>query len=426
MLTVLINLWHRRRWVVLAASAVVLVGIVFGAVRLTRAAGTKLPTAEAKLGEFVDYIQLRGEVKALKSIYITAPSNAGDIQILKLVKNGSISKKGDIVVQFDTTNQQRTLEQRRSELRQAEAEIERIKAQLRMTEEQTLTELTKARYDVDRAKLELSKAEIVSQIDGEKSKYALSDAQQKLREIEQKLASGRDAAAADIESRKQKREKSLYDVRQAEQAIAAMTRTAPADGMVTLMPNYRARGFFGGGSVPEFKEGDRAWPGATIAELPDLSTIRITGRVDESDRGRLNNDQAANVRIDAVPDKELKGRVALISPLAKPDFSSWPIVKNFDLSVQLDESDARIRPGMSATARIAVDRVPNSILIPVEAVFNKNGRSVVYVFARGKFEERVIETGRRGNGQIIATKGLKSGERVALQDPTLKEEGEQK
>jgi multidrug efflux pump subunit AcrA (membrane-fusion protein) len=81
---------------------------------------------------------------------------------------------------------------------------------------------------------------------------------------------------------------------------------------------------------------------------------------------------------------------------------------------------------MSATARIAVDRVPNAILVPLEAVFNKNGRSLVYVFARGKFEERGIEVGRRGNGQIIAMRGLKAGERVALQDPTLKAEGEEK
>ncbi len=422
MVALLLNIWHRRRWTVLVASAVVLIGIIFGAVRLTRAAGTKLPTTEAKQGEFVDYIQLRGEVKALKSIYLTAPSNSGDIQIIKLAKNGSMTKKGDLIAQFDTTTQQRTLEQRRSELRQAEAEIERVKADLRASEQQILTELTKARYDVERAKLDLSKAEILSKIEGEKNRYALSDAEQKLREIEQKLTSNREGAAADVESRKQRREKSLYDVRQAERAIAGLTMTAPVDGMVTLMPNYRARSFGGGGSAPEFKEGDRAWPGATIAELPDLSTVRVTGRVDEADRGRVNADQSARVRIDAVPDKEIKGHVAMISPLAKPDFSSWPIVKNFDLAVQLDDADARIRPGMSATARIAVDRVPSSILIPLDAVFSKNGRNLVYVFARGKFEERWIETGRRGNGQIIVIKGLKAGERIALQDPTLKEE----
>jgi RND family efflux transporter MFP subunit len=422
MMVALIALWQRRRWAVLAVCGVVLAGVVFGAVRLMRAAGTSLPTAEVKAGEFVDYLQLRGEVKALKSIYLTAPSNSGDIQIIKLSKNGSQVKKDDVVAQFDTTTQQRTLEQRRSELKQAEAEIERIRADWRATEQQTLTELTKARYDVDRAKLDLSKAEILSQIEGEKNRYALADAEQKLKEIEQKLASGRESAAADIESRKQKREKSLYDVRLAERAIASMTLRAPADGMITLMPNYRARSFGGGGSPPEFKEGDRAWPGATIAELPDLTTVRVTGRVDEADRGRLSADQTSRVRIDAVPDKEIRGHVASISPLAKPDFSSWPIVKNFDLAVQLDDVDARIRPGMSATARIAVDRVPNSILIPLEAVFSKFGRNVAYVFSGGKFEERPIDTGRRGNGQIIVIRGLKAGERVALQDPTLKEE----
>jgi RND family efflux transporter MFP subunit len=426
MVALLLDFWQRRRWAIVAAGAVVLLAIILGAVRMTRAAGTKLPTAEAKLGEFVDYIQLRGEVKALRSVYLTAPSNAGDIQIIKLAKNGSPAKKGDLIAQFDTTNQQRTLEQRRSELKQAEAEIERIRANLRGTEQQILTELTKARYDVERAKLDLSKAEILSVIDGEKNRYALADAEQRLKESEQKLESSRTGAAADVESRRQKREKSLYDVALAERSIASMTLKAPVDGMVSLLPNYRARSFGGGGSPPDFKEGDRAWPGATIAELPDLSTIRVAGRVDEADRGRLNADQSANVRIDAIPDKEIRGHVALISPLAKPDFSSWPIVKNFDLAVQLDDMDARIRPGMSATARIAVDRVPNSILIPLEAVFSKNGRNLVYVFAGGKFEERWIETGRRGNGQIIVTKGLKAGERVALQDPTLVEEGAQK
>lgn len=427
MLAALITLWQRRRWAVLGVCAAVLAVAVFGAVRLTRAAGTTLPTAEAKRGEFVDYVQIRGEVKALKSVVLTAPTGAGDILILKLARSGTPVKKGDLIAQFDTSQLQRTLEQRRTDLKQADAEIERTRATWRMTQEQSLTELTKARYDVDRARLELSKAEILSKIEGEKNRLLLTNAEQKLKEVEQKLASDKIAEAADIESRKQRREKSLFEQRQAERNIAALTLNAPTDGMVSVMPNYRARMMFGPGSgPPDFREGDRAWPGAAIAELPDLSTIRITGRVDEADRGRVKQDQTASVRVDAVPDKELAGRVAIISALAKPDFSSWPVQKNFDLAVQLDKGDPRLRPGMSATARVAVDRLPNSILIPVEAIFVKNGRSVVYVLSGAKFEERLVEIGRRGPAQAVAAKGLRAGERVALQDPTLQAEGAKK
>ena len=423
----LIALWHRRRWAVLGICAVVLAVAIFGAVRFTRAAGTTLPTAEVKVGEFVDYVQVRGEVKALKSVLLTAPTGAGDILIIKLARSGTPVNKGDIVAQFDTSQLQRTLEQRRTDLKQAEAEIERTRATWRMTQEQDLTELTKARYDVDRAKLELSKAEILSKIEGEKNRLLVINAEQKLKEIEQKLASDKDAENADVESKKQRREKSLFEMLEAERKIAALTLKAPTDGMVNVLPNYRARMMFGpGAGPPEFREGDRAWGGAAIAELPDLSTIRVTGRVDEADRGRVKQDQSAIVRVDAVPDKELAGRVAIISALAKLDFSGWPPTKNFDLAVQLDVTDARLRPGMSATARVAVDRLPNSILIPVETIFVKNGRSVVYVLTGAKFEERPVEIKRRGPALAAVVKGLRAGDRLALQDPTLLPDGEKK
>lgn len=423
MLNALTDLWHRRRWAVLSVSAAVLALVIFGAVRLTRAAGTNLPTAEVRLGEFVDYVQIRGEVKALKSTVLTAPSGAGDVLIIKLVRSGTQVKKDDIVAQFDPSQFQRQLEQRRTDLKQAEAEIERIRAQWRLTQETDLTEITQARYNVDRARLELSKAEILSQIEGEKNRLNLMNVEQKLKEVEQKLASDKTSEAADVESRKQRREKALFDLRQTERNIAALTVKAPADGMVSLLSNFRARMMFGpGSSPPDFREGDRAWPGAAIAELPDLSTIRVTGRVDEADRGRMKVEQSATVRVDAIPDKEMTGRVAIISTLAKPDFSSWPPTKNFDLAVQLAQGDPRLRPGMSATARVAVDRLPNSLLIPVEAIFNKDTRTVVYVLSGAKFSERTVEVGRRGSGQAVVLKGLRAGERVALKDPTLKEE----
>jgi HlyD family secretion protein len=191
--------------------------------------------------------------------------------------------------------------------------------------------------------------------------------------------------------------------------------------MVTVMPNFRAGNW---GSWPEFKEGDRAWSGAGLVELPDLSTLRINGRIEEADRGRVKLQQDAVIRVDALPDKEFTGRVADISPLAKPDFTGWPVRKNFDLSLQIDQVDPRLRPGMSTTARVAVERLPNVIVIPAETSFVKSGKTVVYVLRGSKFEERVVEIARRGNGQLVIAKGLKLGERVATRDPTLVEQEE--
>jgi HlyD family secretion protein len=68
--------------------------------RITPKAPT-VPTFQVKRGEFLDVLQFRGQLKAMKSVTITAPSNAGDLQILKIVPDGTQVKKGDVVVEFD-------------------------------------------------------------------------------------------------------------------------------------------------------------------------------------------------------------------------------------------------------------------------------------------------------------------------------------
>src|SRR5207245_282690 len=128
-----------------------------------------------------------GEIKATRSKALNAPSGSGDLQILKLVKTGSQVKQGDVVAQFDTTTLQRTLEQKQSDLKTADAEIERQRAQGHMTEEQNITDSLSAKYNVEKTKLDANKQEILSAIDGEKTQLAVSDSEKKLQETEVKL-----------------------------------------------------------------------------------------------------------------------------------------------------------------------------------------------------------------------------------------------
>lgn len=87
-----------------AIAIVVLVlagsGVVLGAVRFGKHTPPG-PTYEVKRGEFLDSLQFRGEVKALKSVTISAPAQAGDLQIIKVTPEGTVVKPGDVVVEFD-------------------------------------------------------------------------------------------------------------------------------------------------------------------------------------------------------------------------------------------------------------------------------------------------------------------------------------
>ena len=276
----------------------------------------------------------------------------------------------------------------------------------------------RSKYNIERAKLDVDRGDTVSRIDQEKAKLALADAQQKLKELEAKIKSDDVAMEADLSNKRRKREKALFDLQRAERGLQNLELKAPAAGMVNILPNYRAgSGPFGGGEV-EFRQGDRAWPGASILELPDLSSVHLEARLDESDRGRLNVGKEAAIRIAAIPGREFKARIERISVLARADFSSgWPPTRNFDLGLVLLEVDPKIRPGMTAIARIATDRVADVILVPSESIFQRDGRAVVYKLDGREFEERPIDVARRGREQAIVTSGIAPGDRIATRRP---------
>jgi HlyD family secretion protein len=375
----------KRGWIVfacllllaLAGGVTWLFAMRHGAGSVSAAAG--IPSSDVIRGELVDTIELRGQIKPARSVDLVAPSDSGDIQILKLSKDGTMVKKGDSVVILDPTTLQNTLNQRKSDLRQAEAQVEDAKAKARLAEEGDLTLLQKSKYDVERAKLDASQSEILSVIDGQEKRLSLADAEQAERQAQQKVDSDRASSKSDIANIDQKRQQALRDVQHYEDAISRLTLNAPVDGMVHLLPNWRAGGVFGD-NAPPYKEGDRAYALASIAQLPDLTSLRIVAHLEEEDRGRLKLGNTVSARVDAVPDKEFIGEVSSISPLAKIDFSGgWPPAKNFDMTVVLDHPDPRLRPGMRVTERIAVQRIPNVVLVPSEAIFTRNGRDVVYV-----------------------------------------------
>jgi HlyD family secretion protein len=411
--------WMKEQWVRRKVMVVIVlllgVGAVLGAVRYSnRPPG--VPVFDVKRGEFIDSLQFRGEIKAMKSVTISAPAAAGDLQIVKIVADGTQVKKGDAVVEFDKTKTEQELAEYRSALKSAQAEIEQARAQARLTEEEDLTAVSKARFDVETAKLDASKKEILSKIEGAEATLKVADEEQKLHEVEEKLKADRAVGKAAVEGKTEASKKAVYDVQHAQYALTRMTLPAPSTGMISLITLWHP-----GGESP-FKPGDRAWPGAPIAELPEVSSLRVSARVDETERGRLALKERVSAQLDAIPDRQFTGEIEAISTIATIDFSAgWPIPRNFNLEITFDQTDARLKPGMTAQLTVVVDRVPDALTIPVQASFQKSGQTVAYLWEGSKFRERVIEIGRRNRDRVLVAKGLRPGDRVAMKDPSVKE-----
>jgi RND family efflux transporter MFP subunit len=352
----------------------------------------------------------------MKSVTITAPANAGDLQILKIAADGSPVRKGDVVVEFDPSKTQQDLAEDRSVLKSSQADIEQVRAQGRLNEEVDTTAVMKAKYDVEVAKLDASKSEVVSRIEGAEAGLKLADAEQAVRQAEAQLKSDAAVDQATIEDKKNASRKAEFDARRAETALTAMTLKAPSDGTISLLSVWH------NGGEATFKAGERAWPGTPLAELPDAASMRIAARVDETERGRLALSQFVTLQLDAIADRQFTGKVERIGTIATSDFSAgWPIPRNFDLEISIDPADPRLKPGMTVQITVIVNRVPDAITIPVQASFLKSGQTVAYVWNRSTFQERVIQVERRSRDSILVSSGLKPGDLVALKDPLGRE-----
>lgn len=196
-------------------------------------------------------------------------------------------------------------------------------------------------------------------------------------------------------------------VAEAERKIAACTVVARAPGLAV-----HSELFDKAGERRKIRVGDAVWGGTTVVTLPDLSRLHVEGRVPESEIHLLAPGQKVRVRLDAFPDVPLTGVLRHIGSLGASEKNE---TRSFPVSVALDQTDARFRPGMIARATIAGENVPNALLLPIEAVrTDEQGPYAVVVSALGSTSVRRLKTGRSTSQWIEIRGGLDAGDVVRI------------
>lgn len=370
-----------------------------------------LPTARARQGEFLVIVQCRGELVARRSVQIAAPLNVPDLRIVWLASPGEPVKAGDVVIRFDSSGAAAQLREKEAALKEAEAALAQAVADATIATGRDGIELVNARHTVERARLEASKKEIVSRIQGEESRIDLGVAEEKLN-VQQAAANLNKASAeAKIASLTSQRDKARTEVELLRSRVAQMELRAPIDGLVTYLTNYSA----GWADARPFKVGDSVWPGSTLAEIPDLSSLEMKGKLEEVDRGRIHIGNEVRVRLDALPEKTFRAELSAISPMTEMTWE-WPPVRSFRAYARILEKDARLRPAMQGRMDIIVDRISDAISVPARAVFTRAGRPALYVAEQDGFRAVSVEVVAR-NPDEVAVRGIRAGAVVALVEP---------
>lgn len=314
----------------------------------------------------------------------------------------------------------------RAEVAEADRELRRVTS-ARDDLKPLLAEGFITRQEMDRADQEVEKAteklaiakrrhdsffEFGRPIEKSQARAEALASRETLRAISSAAASRLEQRRAAIEGANSRIREAQSRLNTARAQLARCEVRADVPGIVVYRP------VFFGSEQRKPQVGDQVWANQPLLILPDVSKMTVEAKVRETDVHRVAESQKVEIRVAAYPDLQLTGRVTLVGTLAQED-AVRRNGKYFGITVEINERDERLRPGMTATVEIQVERKEKALVVPIQSVFDREGRRVVYVRTLGGFREREVAIGSVNRDFAVVEKGLSAGERVALSDPTL-------
>ena len=414
------------RWGI--SLAVIVVGGAGLAAALTQMQRTerRVPVARVQRGNFDVRVHTTGEMRPVRTAMLVAPQVGGTLQIVRLLKTGTPAEPGQVIVEFDPSEQEYNLEQARSRLLEAEQEITKMRADAAVQEAQDAEALLRAGFDLKRWELDVQRAEVLSAIDAQKNKLSLEEAQRRLAQLTEDVKSRQASNRASLAVLEEKRNKARLEMQQAQQNIDNMTLRSTIRGLVSVKENRDASGgfFFSGMVLPEYREGDVVWPGRFIAEVVDTSQLEIRASISEQDRGNLEEGREAEISVDANPNAVYRAKVKTIAG-ATSRARWWDSAsgKRFDATFEITgarspsaQAPASLPPGVTAQIVIIASQLKEALYLPRQAVFEKEGKPIVYVRKGSNYESREVKVKYRTESRAVV-EGLPEGTEVALVNP---------
>jgi HlyD family secretion protein len=159
------------------------------------------------------------------------------------------------------------------------------------------------------------------------------------------------------------------------------------------------------------QEGDEVWPGLPFMQVVDPSAMQVTASVNQVDFPYLRTGQRVEVRLDAYPDLVLGGSIEHLAAIANTSLLSQ-VVHNFNATFAIQGTDPRLLPDLSAAVDVELERLPDVLLAPRDALMMENGKTYVAVKRGTSFEKRPVTLGRSNDVEAVVLSGLVAGDLV--------------
>lgn len=294
-------------------------------------------------------IRVHGMVEPVRSYPVLVPRLAGQgansVVITHLTRPGTLVKKGDLLVEFDRQAQTKTANDRQAEYRDFIEQIAKKRADQMTARAHDETAVKAAENAVKAAEIDVSTNEVRARIDAEKNQLVLEEARAQLAQLRKTSELRRRSEAADIRITEIQRDRALNAWRHAQK----MRIVSPLDGLVVLKTTWK------NGSFGEVQEGEDVRPGVPIMDVVDPTVMRVRARINQADVSRIAVGASARIVLDSYPEREFRGRLDQLSPVASTSAMSAR-VRTFLALFSIEGSDPHLLPDLAA----AVDVTPAS------------------------------------------------------------------
>ena len=429
-----------RAAIAVALGALGLVGFAF----IGRAPIDTALTAVARRGDLQVRLVAGGTLKPARSITYRSPLGSREAEVVFLAPEGTVLGEGDLVARVEARDLPRELERAVEDQRQAKVDLQVAEAE-REDGAANLDSLAdgEGALNVEEARLRLQVAEkklgrlrgeyaglkplfekgFITREELEKSGFELEQAEGELGLARKRadLLIGRthprDRQKAGLllaqkESRLQNARAQLIEFNARVKALRADLENcslyASAPGVVVY------EDFLGTFPRRKVRVGERVTASQGLVTIPEVSRMLVESSVPEAEVHRLHPGQIATIRVEALPSVTLTGRVARVGSLARSSAEQPLGGKRFDLVVEVDPTEADLRPEMTARVDVLVSDRRGVLLIPVHAVFERHGTTFCQVVSRFSVRNRRIEVGDTDDRNVEVRAGIADGDRVAL------------
>lgn len=347
-------------------------------------------------------VQTTGKVEAipLKEFVQHAPLS-GRITDVK-VELGDNVQSGQILVTVDSPEINQLAAETLQNKADLESEVSKVSAQMDSEIEQDRVQVSLWEADYKRAK-KLFDEGIVAQKAMLESQAQLKLAESKLTAVIQK----REISVRSLKRRQKVTLDALYhrlsqlgvspeDVAEAvkkEQTILQVPVRSARAGVITDITAFAGEGI--DPKVPLFK-------------ISDLSEVWVTADVYEDDMARMKVGEPVVAKIAAIPNEAFKGRLAYIGRQVSSETRTLPV------RAEIDNRLIKLKPGMFASVQIQTAEPIPAILVPREAVVERNGHHIVFIETRGGYQACRVKVGRSFGDEVEVSEGLVPGSSIVV------------